>query len=277
MFVDLNIPWPDIAPNSAYSKVSAVLKMLDTLGYDVVALNSIVPNVKSAKEFYKKHITDEIWNKLVSENKNLKLLKRVTVILTDTSPHQNLTQLIEDGWDVVAVSPKTEKQLQSCAYSLDVDIISIDTKMRLPFVLKHKLVCSAVSRGVRFEICYSDAVTPNAKQCIANSTMLFRASRNRGVVVSSGASSITQLRAPMDVVNLVTLWGLKSSAAYSSVSKSPEAAAVQGILRTTSAKQTVISPPKTLTPSIPLNGKKKETSASQPAAKRVKKSSTRVN
>lgn len=241
MFIDLNVPWPDLPPTRAYPHITSILRLSAILGYDVVALNVNVSSIKGAREFLHKNIPDELWNKLREENPSIKLLKRVTLTLDDTSTHQNISQLVEDRWQVIAVCPKTEKQLQTCASSLDIDIICVDTKVRPQFVLKHKLVCSAVARGVRFEVCYVDATTGNAKQCIANASMLFRASRNRGVIVSSGVSSIAGLRAPLDVVNLLTLWGLKQSAAYASVTSSAEAAAVQGILRCSSVKQTVLS------------------------------------
>lgn len=240
MFLDLNIPWPEVTPLQAYAHLTPILKLCATLGYDVVALNATVTTTKGAKDFLQRFMTIDIFEKLVLENPKLKILKRVTLALSDASPHQNIAQLVEDGWQIIAVCPRTEKQLQSCASALDVDIICIDTTQRLPYVLRHKPVCSAVARGVRFEITYSSAVTGNAKQCIANASMLFRASRNRGIIVSSGVRSCQGLRAPMDIANLVSLWGLKTSAAVNSISSIPEEAATQGILRAKSAKQTII-------------------------------------
>jgi len=71
----------------------------------------------------------------------------------------------------------------------------------------------AVKRGARFEICYSQALDPSADarqraNFIGNVLSLLRATRGRGIVVSSGARSSIALRGPADVINLLAVWGL---------------------------------------------------------------------
>lgn len=70
---------------------------------------------------------------------------------------------------------------------------------------------AAVSRGIRFEICYAQAFSSDARSrsnFLANAAGLIRATRGRGIVLSSEAGSGLQLRAPADVVNLLAIWGL---------------------------------------------------------------------
>ena len=72
---------------------------------------------------------------------------------------------------------------------------------------------AAVHRGSRFEICYGQAVASEADarqraNFIGNVLALVRATKGRGIVVSSEARSALTLRGPADVVNLMAVWGL---------------------------------------------------------------------
>lgn len=69
-----------------------------------------------------------------------------------------------------------------------------------------------MTRGVRFEICYAQAIEGGAEQrrtVLSNIVQLVRATRGgKGLVVSSGASSALACRAPVDVMNLGVMWGM---------------------------------------------------------------------
>lgn len=70
---------------------------------------------------------------------------------------------------------------------------------------------AAVARGVRFEVCYSQALAADQRgraAFIGNVSNLFRATRGRGIILSSEAKDALSLRAPADVVNLLNVWGL---------------------------------------------------------------------
>lgn len=76
---------------------------------------------------------------------------------------------------------------------------------------------AAVHRGSRFEVCYSQAVqlsslNPESARVrsifIGNVQSLVRATKGRGIVISSEAKSALGLRGPADVVNLMAVWGL---------------------------------------------------------------------
>ena len=66
-----------------------------------------------------------------------------------------------------------------------------------------------------FELCYAPALRePTARrQLFANALAVVRATGGAGVIVSSGALRAFELRAPYDVANLSTLFGLSSAAA----------------------------------------------------------------
>ena len=84
--------------------------------------------------------------------------------------------------------------------------------MRLPYHFKFKMLAAAVGRGIRLEICYGPGVTGSGvearRNLIANATALIRATRGRGIIVSSEARRALGVRAPWDVVNLACVWGL---------------------------------------------------------------------
>lgn len=114
----------------------------------------------------------------------------------------------------------TEKLLLQACDNLQTDIISLDLSTRLGFHLKHKMVGLALSRGICFEVCYGAGVTDaNARRnLIGNFAGLVRATRTgKGIVVSSEARKAVGLRAPMDVVNLLVLWGMKVEVARDAV------------------------------------------------------------
>lgn len=86
----------------------------------------------------------------------------------------------------------------------------------MSYPLKHKTLGTAKARGIKFEICYAGATgagaTESRRNVIAGAAAMIRALRGAktgGVVISSGARRAAELRAPFDVVNLSTIWGLR--------------------------------------------------------------------
>lgn len=74
------------------------------------------------------------------------------------------------------------------------------------------MVSAAISRGVRFEICYGPGITGSGidarRNLIGNAISLIRATRGRGIIISSEAQRALAVRAPWDVINLACVWGL---------------------------------------------------------------------
>lgn len=94
---------------------------------------------------------------------------------------------------------------------------------------------AAVGRGVRFEICYAQALTADARgraAFIGNAAGLLRATRGRGIVLSSEAKTALTLRAPADVVNLLSVWGLGNEKGLEGLGTVPRSVVVnEGIKR----------------------------------------------
>ncbi|KAI0391473.1 RNase P subunit p30 [Xylariaceae sp. FL0594] len=192
------------------------------------------------------------------------VLRRATVVLSEQSQHHRLPQLAS-AYDIVAARPVTEDAFNAACQSLnDVSIISLDLSTRQNFPLRGKTCMVAVDRGVRFEICYAHAFqgpappqvlgpTKGSKNntngggggggfdaagsigvadararaaFIGNVAMLVRATGGRGIILSSEARSALALRAPPDVVNLCTVWGLKTDQAFQGLGVLPRGVVV---------------------------------------------------
>lgn len=141
---------------------------------------------------------------------NLQVLTRLTLTISDTAQNHRLASL-NTNYEILALRPTTEKTFQLCCSSLDCDLISLDLSQRLPFILKFTTVASALQRGVRFEICYSPGITGASdarRNLISGAASLIRATRGRGIIVSSSARNALGVRAPWDVINLAQVWGL---------------------------------------------------------------------
>lgn len=98
---------------------------------------------------------------------------------------------------------------------------------------------AAVHRGVLFEVCYSQLVT-NSNDArargtfIANVLELVRATKGRGIVLSSEARAAAGgvgLRAAADVVNLFACWGLGPEKGMEGFGVNPRAVVVNEGLR----------------------------------------------
>ena len=135
----------------------------------------------------------------------------MTVTLSDTSQNARLGSLTQ-LYSLVAIRPANEKTLSQACINLDCDIISLDLSVRLPFHFRFPTLSAAIARGIRFEICYGPGITGSGvdarRNLIGNATSLIRATRGRGIIISSEAQRALGLRAPWDVVNLACVWGL---------------------------------------------------------------------
>lgn len=188
---------------------------------------------------------------------NLHLFSRITLVIADPAKCQNIAKLNNLAcFDIISVQPTTEKALQLTTTNLDIDIVSLPMLSRLSFFLKHKTVGQALSRGIKFEICYSGLIAGPAgyesssalgatgrisrKTFFGNCLQLIRALRCQGLVFSSGASEPLHVRNHVDILAVMRELGLKTSNAKEGFVKNPEAVLVSGRLRVKSNKQTVM-------------------------------------
>ena len=227
MFYDLCIPYP-------ISDLTKTLSFSAELGYNVVALEQKISGKLPGT------IKCDIPNPLpFVAPQSLLLLRRCTLILNDASQNHRLTTL-SSVYDILALRPTNEKAFTTACQSLDCDIISLDLSRRYEFYFKHTTVAAAVQRGVRFEICYAAGILAQdsaaRRNLISNATQLIRASKGRGIIISSEATKALACRGPWDVVNLAVVWGLSQERGAEAVGKGSRAVVAQAEMKRRSFK-----------------------------------------
>ncbi|KAK7984863.1 RNase P subunit p30 [Apiospora saccharicola] len=234
MLYDLNIAW---SPTTTQSELTHTLKFSASLGYNAVALNHLIENVPPQPENplprFPSQTTQSQPSKAATagdtdnKDKNAQktqdqagadpslptVLHRATVCMSDPAGVQRIPQLAS-LYDIVAVRPTNEKEFSHACQEVRIEVatlISLDLTQRFPFHFRPKPCMAAVSRGLRFEVCYGQSLRADARMraiWIGNLMELTRATRGRGIVISSEARRVTELRGPADVVNLLAVWGL---------------------------------------------------------------------
>jgi ribonuclease P/MRP protein subunit RPP1 len=199
---DLNLP-----SSTDVRTINHTLAFAAELGYNVLAISTeIVDKVPPT-------LPKVDLEPLQAANPGLRLLTRLTLRIADTSQNARVNTLTR-AYDIVALRPMNDKSLAQICTTLDCDLISLDLSVRLPFLLKFKTVSSALQRGIRFEIAYSPGISGSSdakRNLIAGATSLIRATRGRGIILSSEARNALGLRAPHDVMNLAQVWGLEQA------------------------------------------------------------------
>lgn len=251
MLCDLNIIYPVSDFNEKITKEALVelkktLDIVEQLGYTHVALN-FKPETLTSNSNKKKLPNDlNLINPINLTNfkefdGRLKIFSRITVKVDDPSQCQNIAKF-QQIYDIVSVEPQTEKAFQSAISNLDVDIITFDLQKRLPCYMKHKTLGSAIDKGIFFEIKYTDFLSSkNRAQAISNSKQIIRASRNRGMIISSGCevNSPFQLRNSANVVPVLKMLGIDSNRANQMFKDWSLKVLLNGRLRIKSYKQTI--------------------------------------
>ncbi|KAF2435737.1 PHP domain-like protein [Tothia fuscella] len=235
MYYDLNLLW---SPKAL--ELQRNISFLAELGYNVIALNHIQSGKLPAD------ISCPIPATLPFPlPPNVQILRRSTLVVTDTSQNHRIKDFNDasSGYDILAIRPTDEKSFQQACWSLDCDLISLDLTLRYPFHFKHKVLLDAVNRGVRIELCYGPGITSMdktaRKQLIENATAIIRATRGRGIVISSEATSALQCRAPTDIVNLATVWGLGQERGVEALTREARSVVVAAQFKRTSYRGVV--------------------------------------
>ncbi|CCJ30345.1 unnamed protein product [Pneumocystis jirovecii] len=225
---DLNVLWHGSGVSE--NEMKKMIIFLNELGYSTIALNYMVYGKIGKK------ITNPIRPDIVQCRKPMRILSRVTIVLDEGSQNYNLAST--DAFDILAVRPTTEKMFQHVCTSMDVDIISLDMSQRLPFYIKHSTVGIAITRGIRLEICYASGISDTncRKHLICNASALVRATRGKGIIISSEASNLIYCRSGYDVINLSTFWGLSQEKGRNALGKEARSVIIHGEARKNATK-----------------------------------------
>ena len=99
------------------------------------------------------------------------------------------------------------------------------------------MLSEAIKSGKRFELSYAQGVMGDSgmrRNLISNATQLIRASRGRGLIISSEAKAAVACRGPWDAINLAAVWGLGQERGYEAMSKECRTVVVAAKLKRTS-------------------------------------------
>lgn len=242
MLYDLNIPW---TPQTSQTDIERTLCFSQSLGYNVVALNHtinppVLATVTNAIPQLGAPVHSSFPQNALPTRKSLPItLRRATITISDPSQNHRLPTLAA-AYDLLAVRPTTEKAfLVVCTTMSEISLISLDLTTPFPFRFRPKPCMAAVNRGILFEICYSQLLSASSSDSraralfIGNVTEIFRATKGRGIVLSSGSGSGRgALRAPADLVNLFSVWGLNNDKGLEALGSNPRSVVVnEGLKR----------------------------------------------
>ncbi|KAK3309694.1 RNase P subunit p30-domain-containing protein [Chaetomium strumarium] len=177
-------------------------------------------------------------------------LRRATLVITDPSTINYRLSDYARAYDLLALRPTSDKSFSwACLSTSEAPaLVSLDLASHLGWHVHHRTAMAAVQRGVRFEICYAQALGggggngngsaggPEAARrranFIGNVQALLRATKGRGIVLSSEARGALGLRGPADVVNLLAVWGLGPEKGFAALGEGARAVVVnEGIRR----------------------------------------------
>lgn len=253
MLCDLNIEFPVSNFNEQITKeqlaeLKSTLNVAEQLGYTHIALN-FRPIAATSKSNKIKLPNDlnllnpiNIDRDFSEYRTRLKLFSRITVKIDDPTQCQYVSKF-QQIFDIVALEPITEKSFQSAISNLEIDLISFNLQERLPCFMKHKTLCSAIDKGMMFEIKYTDFLSNrNRAQVISNAKQIIRASRNRGMICSSGCSvdKPFQLRNYNNAIPLLKMLGIDSNRCNMMFQDWSLKVLLNGRLRIKSYKQTIV-------------------------------------
>jgi ribonuclease P/MRP protein subunit RPP1 len=237
MLYDLNVPW---SATDSPLQLQRTISFLSELGYDTLGLNHTISSSLPSQ------ITNPI--PLIPPfeiPKKTVLLRRCTLCIADPTQNHRLPALAA-VYDILALRPTTEKAFLAACLNLDShSLISLDLTQRFSFHFRPKPFMTAINRGIRFEICYSQSMDTSGdgssarRNFIGNVVAIVRATKGRGLVVSSGAMSVLGLRAPADILNLLGVWGLERERGVESLGVNPRGVVVNEGLRRTSFRGVV--------------------------------------
>lgn len=189
-------------PSSSGSQ-STIMRRAYELGWECVAWNTIVtgrsgllshsssPVLKdlSGVEMAQLHVNRRLSYAIDTDAQaHIRQLSRITMMVDDVVDAQVLSTGNDmlSSYDIVAASPGNGSVFAYLCKSADIDIISINFGVRIPFALNKKLMDAAVSRGIQFEICYSQAVQSALvrKRLVSGTKTLIQFLKGKNVIIT---------------------------------------------------------------------------------------------
>ncbi|KAI9555235.1 hypothetical protein GHT06_017750 [Daphnia sinensis] len=250
-FCDFNIP-SICSPTTTLRDV--VIRAVK-LGYGAIAINTTIEEdvlITTKKKTNKKgdavedkkeiplppklNFTQEELDSFKVHGKNVKILHRLTVMLSDPTNTQKLVQSVNTkSYDLIAVCPTTPAAFMHAVANMDVDIITYHPMETKEIRFNRRQYHQATDRGIFFEIPYAFMLRDSTmrKKIIHMSHQYHSIGKSRNIIIGSGAITPLELRAPYDVANLGLLFGLTEGEARSALTLSGRSVALHAVTRKT--------------------------------------------
>ncbi|KAI5832408.1 PHP domain-like protein [Schizophyllum commune Tattone D] len=258
--------------------IEARIELLVHLGYTALAFTQTVHKQIDPK------VNANILDVLIPQLRprpGILYLKRLNIILdSDSEKGFGLTsnnQSFLNTYDVLGLVPTTLSTFNLACLThsqpspLTAHIITVPSTLpRVPFYMKHTPVRTALKNGAVFELTYvgalggrNDEIMVDAgaaedgsnakKNWWSAARELARVTKGKGILVSSGAASDADIRAPRDVANLFSIVGLPQGIAHDTSTLIPKSLLIRAQTRKT--YRAVLSEPKVVIPtqSAPQN------------------------
>lgn len=218
------------ASKDSISNLRDILLRLYQMGFRTVAINQTIDDSIFDTEKKKKKKLDNSKtsssvipdpldiDELIKEYEGkLRIFSRLTFMYSDPAKTHILNHCNNlKKFHLYSVIPKTQVAFQFACSQLNTDLITLNASCT-GFKMNRKLYLQAIERDIHFEIQYADILNPESRKAAIHQAHLFYIyGKSRNVIVSSGASKITEIRNPYDIINLGVLLGLnevKSKAA----------------------------------------------------------------
>ncbi|KAJ1305450.1 hypothetical protein OPQ81_000460 [Rhizoctonia solani] len=244
--------------NTDLELINSRLDIIAHLGYSIVALNYTV----HGKIDPVTHVNPLL---AVPARKDLLVLRRLTIVLDESSEKgfglstQHAPHLA--SYDIIALQPTTPNTFSLACLShtqpspTTAHIISIDAASatpQLPFRMKPSMVRTAIRNGGVFEISYAGALASDEsarRNWWSGAREIARATKGKGLLLSGGAQVTSDLRAPMDAINLASVLGLDQNTARNAMSTDAKSLITRASTRQT--YRAVLSAPVLINPSAP--------------------------
>lgn len=134
-------------------------------------------------------------------------------------------------YNVISVTPLSDRVFQQCCQTADIDIISLDPSKYLPWSCWKQLK-SALNRGIILELLYSHFINEHTRQKFFSAAQnIVFVMRGRQFIISNGSFDPLTIRSPSDVRNLAKLIGIRHTENVTSLV--PKAIISQGMSRQT--------------------------------------------
>ncbi|XP_042401860.1 uncharacterized protein LOC121991861 [Zingiber officinale] len=168
---------------------------------------------------------------------------RLTVSVTGAAAAVSLNgNALLKTYDLVAVRPLNQEAFDKACESSMVDIITLDFSQKLPFRLKISSIKLAIQRGLYFEVTYSHLIADShvRRKILSDVKLLSDWSRGKNLLISSAASTVNDIRGPLDVANLaVFLLGLSAERAKYTISQNCRSLLANAIRKKRFYKETI--------------------------------------